>query len=549
MSRQWTIGEVFDAVAESVPDRIMTICGERRRSFGETLDQTRRLAGFLAAHGLGAHRDRAELEDWECGQDRVALIMHNDRYTDVVIGCLKARTVPVNVNYNYTRREIADLLRYVQPSAAIYHRCLGARFLDVFADLQIPVLVSIDDGSGAAQLPGAVDFEQAVASSDVDRITAASPDDLVMLCTGGTTGRPKGVLWRQCDMYVSSMSGADHDSLDEVRSRVAGVATPWFALSPLMHAAGMWTAFNAILVGLPVVLYDNSMKFDARAALQIAEREKVSMMTMVGDAYAAPLVDELNRRSYDLAGLGGIGIGGAPTNVRCQEALLEHLPHVMLANGYGSSETGNVGFGVSQAGALKNRFDLRPGVTVLSPDCSRILIPGDVEVGWVARSGRIPLGYFADPVATRSTFRTVDGVRMVLAGDRARIESDGTLTLFGRDSQVVNTGGEKVFVEEVEEVLRAHPDVTDALVVGRPSERWGQEIVAVLSLREPQDPKTAPDFRAHCADHLAGFKLPKQFIVVDEVHRLGNGKADYRWAKAVANQQESEPESTSRGRR
>lgn len=530
---EWTIGAVFDAVVDVVPDRLMSVCGDRRSTFAESRDRTRRIANYLVAEGLGAHRERGELEPWECGQDRIALIMHNDLYTDAVIGCLKARTVPVNVNHNYTAKEVGELLAYIQPSAVIYHRGLGARFADVLRTLDVSVLLSIEDGSGCPELTGAVKFEDALAQGNTDRPVVATPDDLMMMCTGGTTGRPKGVLWRQGDMYVSAMSGADHQSVDDIHGRVATDAAPWFALSPLMHAAGLWTAFNAVLAGLPVVLYDSRKPFEARTALETAQREQISMMTMVGDAYAAPLVDELNRRHYDLHTLGLIGIGGAATNVKHQQALLEMLPQVILSNGYGSSETGNMGFGQSQRGDRTDTFALREGTSLVSADYTHFLNPGQKEVGWVARSGRIPLGYFNDPEATKKTFMHVEGQRVVISGDRAELDADGSLRLHGRDSLVINTGGEKVFVEEVEEVIRAHSDVADALVVGRPSERWGQEITAIIALRR-QDDSSAPDLRSHCREHLARFKVPKQFILVDAIRRLGNGKADYRWAKTVA---------------
>jgi 3-oxocholest-4-en-26-oate---CoA ligase len=531
--REWTIGAVLDAIAEVIPDRAMTVCGDRRSTFAESADRTRRLANFLADNGFGAHRERAGLQNWECGQDRVALVMHNDLYPDMVIGCLKARTVPVNVNYNYTPREVAELLDYVRPRAVIYHKSLGAKFADVFPPDSAELLLSVEDGSAAPELPGAVSLDDALAQGDSDHRTTASPDDLLMICTGGTTGRPKGVLWRQSDIYVSSMVGADHASAQEIHDKVRRAAPPWFAVSPLMHAAGMWTAFAAIMAGLTVVLYDTSRKLDPRLVWETAEREKVGMMTMVGDAYAAPLVDELRRGQYDLSSLNAIGTGGAATNPKYQRALLELLPHITLINGYGSSETGNMGFGHSRADTRTDTFTLREGGLVLSEDYSHFLRAGENEVGWAAREGRIPLGYLNDPDATRKTFPEVDGKRVVISGDRASLEDDGTLRLYGRDSLVVNTGGEKVFVEEVEEVLRAHPAVADALVVGRPSERWGEEIVALVELRDGAD--AVPELlHTHCTSQLARFKAPKALIFVDHVHRLGNGKADYRWAKTQA---------------
>ncbi len=531
---EWTIGAVLDAIADVIPDRAMTVCGDRRRTFADASERTRRLANFLADKGLGAHRERADLQNWECGQDRVALVMHNDLYVDMVVGCLKARTVPVNVNYNYTPREVQELLDYVRPRAVIYHKSLGAKFADVFPPDSTELLISVEDGSAVTDLPDAISLDDTLAQGNSDRDVTASPDDLLMICTGGTTGRPKGVLWRQSDIYVSSMVGADHGSAQEIHDKVRRVAAPpWFAVSPLMHAAGMWTAFSAIMAGTSVVLYDTRRKLDPRAVWETAERERVGMMTMVGDAYAAPLVEELRRGRYDLLSLNAIGTGGAATNPKYQRALLELLPHITLINGYGSSETGNMGFGHSRGDVRTDTFTLREGGLVLSEDYSHFLRPGEHEIGWAAREGRIPLGYLDDPDATRKTFPEVDGKRVVISGDRASLEEDGTLRLYGRDSLVVNTGGEKVFVEEVEEVLRAHPSVADALVVGRPSDRWGEELVALVELRDGAD-AASELLHAHCTSQLARFKAPKEFIFVEQVHRLGNGKADYRWAKTQA---------------
>lgn len=534
---EWTIGAVLDAIAQAAPDRLMTVCGDRRSTFGQSAERTRRLANFLAGQGFGAHRERADLQNWECGQDRVALLMHNDLYPDMVIGCLKARTVPVNVNYNYTPREVAELLDYLRPRAVIYHRSFGPKFADVLPPASADLLIEIDDDASVRQLADAITLDDVLAQGDSKVDITASPDDVMMVCTGGTTGRPKGVMWRQSDTYVISMNGADHESVDEIHAKVAHGGQAWFAVSPLMHAAGMWTAFAALLNGLPVILYDRT-RFDARAVLETAQREKVGLMTMVGDAYAAPLVEELRRGSYDLSSLFAIGTGGAATNPKHQRALLELLPQITLINGYGSSETGNVGFGRSQRGEQKETFELREGALVLSEDYRRFLEPGEDEIGFVARGGRIPLGYFDDEAATRRTFPVVDGQRVVISGDRGSLAADGTLRLFGRDSLVVNTGGEKVFVEEVEEVLRAHPAISDALVVGRPSERWGEEIVALVSLRDGAETAHEP-LHAHCTSSLARFKAPKEFIFVDQVRRLGNGKPDYRWAKAAATQQVS----------
>jgi 3-oxocholest-4-en-26-oate---CoA ligase len=537
---EWTVGAVLDAIAGVVPDRLMTVCGDRRSTFAESAIRTNKLANYLSANGFGAHAERETLQRWECGQDRVALIMYNDLYPDMVIGCLKARVVPVNVNHHYSPGEIADLLAYVRPRGVIYHRSLGARFADVLPPSGAELLISIDDGSAAPQLPGAVSLDDVLAQSNSERDPAGSPDDLIMMCTGGTTGRPKGVLWRQSDMYVASMVGADHATVTEIHDKVRNGGPPWFAVSPLMHAAGMWTAFAALCAGLPVVLYDDRNKLDVRAVWETAAREKVGMMTMVGDAYAGPLVAELRAHPYDLSSLNAIGTGGAATNAKYKLALMECLPHITIIEGYGSSETGNMAFGHSRDGNASETFEPRVGATVVSADRGRFLQPGEQEVGWAARYGRIPLGYFDDAEATRRTFPEIDGRRVVIPGDRAAIEKDGTIRLFGRDSLVVNTGGEKVFVEEVEEVLRAHPGIADALVVGRPSERWGQEVVALIAAHPGAD-LTADEQALYslCTSRLAHFKAPKAFIFVEQIQRLGNGKPNYRWAREQAEEKVS----------
>jgi 3-oxocholest-4-en-26-oate---CoA ligase len=533
---EWTVGAVLDAIADVIPDRLMTVCGDRSSTFAESAERTSRLANYLSDNGFGVHAERETLEPWECGQDRVALIMYNDLYPDMVIGCLKARAVPVNVNHHYSPREIRDLLDYVRPRGIIYHRSLGAKFADVLPPDGTDLMVSIDDGSAAPQLPGAVSLDDALAAGKSDHTTVGSPDDLIMMCTGGTTGRPKGVLWRQSDMYVASMVGADHASVTEIHDKVRRGGPPWFAVSPLMHAAGMWTAFAALCAGLPVVLYDDRNRLDVRSVWETAEREKVGMMTMVGDAYAGPLIAELRARPYDLSSLNAIGTGGAATNAKYKRALMECLPHITIIEGYGSSETGNMAFGHSRNGHASETFEPRAGVAVVSADRTRFLQPGEQEIGWAARKGRIPLGYFNDAEATQRTFPEIDGQRVVIPGDRASVEKDGTIRLFGRDSLVVNTGGEKVFVEEVEEVLRAHPGIADALVVGRPSERWGQEVVALIA-PQPGTDVTGEELYTLCTSQLAHFKAPKAFIFVDEIQRLGNGKPNYSWARQQAGQQ------------
>jgi fatty-acyl-CoA synthase len=283
------------------------------------------------------------------------------------------------------------------------------------------------------------------------------------------------------------------------------------------------------------VLHDDAGPFDARTILETAERERVMLMSIVGDAYAGPLIDELRRRPYDLSSLLLLGTGGATTSDHNKDALLELLPHVTIRDGYGASETGGMAFGSERKGSGSTGFAPSPGATVVSADRTRTLEPGDDEVGWTARRGRVPLGYLGDREGTEATFPIVDGERVSIPGDRAQLLADGSIRMLGRDAMVVNTGGEKVFVEEVESVLRRHPDVVDALVVGRPSERFGQEVVAVVSVRDgvAMDPAS---LRAFVSGDLARFKAPRAVLVCDEVRRHPSGKPDYRWAAEVAAQ-------------
>jgi fatty-acyl-CoA synthase len=301
----------------------------------------------------------------------------------------------------------------------------------------------------------------------------------------------------------------------------------------MMHAAAQWTVFSGLHNGASVVLHDEAQPFDARTILETAAREKVTLISMVGDAYARPIVEELRNRTYDLSALQRIGIGGAFTNPALKEALLELLPHITLVDGYGASETGGMAFGASTKNAQTRTLMPSSGAVVLSADRARLLQPGDEEMGWTARIGRIPLGYLDDREGTEQTFPIIDGQRVSVPGDRARLADDGTIIMLGRDSMVVNTGGEKVFVEEVEEVLGQHPDIQDVLVVGRPSERFGQEVVAVVQPRAGRNPQPA-ELREFVAESLARFKAPRAVLVCEQIRRHPSGKADYGWARSVA---------------
>ncbi|HXY93121.1 MAG TPA: AMP-binding protein [Acidimicrobiia bacterium] len=533
MAHEWSLPAVLDVVTGAVPDREMLVWTSVRRTFAEVQDRTRRLAAFFYDHGLGVQRDRGELERWECGQSRVAILLSNcPEYVETMIGAWRARAVPYNVNHHYNAREVAALLRQIGTDAVVYHRRLAPLFAD--AQLDGRLLVHVDDGSDSAPLPGSIPYEDAmVRPAGVTALPTPSPDDLYLVCTGGTTGAPKGVLWRQADIYVSAMAGIDDATAEQIGAVASKGAGVWFAAPPLMHAAAQWTVFSGLHSGATVVLHDDAEPFDAGTILETAEREHVTLMTIVGDAYARPIVEELRTGRRDLSSLEVLGTGGAFTSASLKHDLLEHLPQLTVRDGYGSSETGGMAFGTSRTGDERREFAPSAGATVLSADRTRFLEPGDDEVGWTARTGRIPLGYLDDREATEGTFPIVDGQRVSVPGDRATLAADGTITILGRDSMVVNTGGEKVFVEEVEEVIRRHPDVIDALVVGRPSERFGEEVVALVELR-PGALLTPHDVREFAARSVARFKAPRAVLFCHRIGRHPSGKADYTWARRAA---------------
>jgi fatty-acyl-CoA synthase len=300
-----------------------------------------------------------------------------------------------------------------------------------------------------------------------------------------------------------------------------------------MHAGAQWTAFAGIHAGGTIVLHDDSVPFDARTILETVAREKVNMMSIIGDAFARRLVEEMRRKTYDLSSLVMIGTGGAITSADSKQALLELLPNVTILDGYGASETGGMAFGATGRAGMARAFSPAAGAAVLSADRRRFLVPGDDEVGWTARRGHVPLGYLGDRRKTEETFPLIDGERVAVPGDRARLTPEGEIMLLGRDSLVVNSGGEKIFVEEVEEVLRRHADVVDAVVIGRPSERFGEEVVGIVQLREGAS-LDAAELREFTASTIARFKAPRAIAFCDAIRRHASGKPDYGWARSVA---------------
>lgn len=538
MDRCLNLGHIHEAVAAAIPDRECLVHRDRRLRWSEVTDRTRRLAAVLRAHGLGCRHERAGLENWESGQDHVALYLYNGtEYLEGMLGAFKARTVPVNVNYRYVEEELLYLFDNCDAKALVYHASFAPTLARIRSRLpQVRLWLQVADESGEALLPGALDYEAALAAASPEPPRDLSPDDLYVLYTGGTTGMPKGVLWRQEDIYRAALSGMQpKDSVEEIVERA--VAPPLRALpaAPFMHGAAHWAAFSLWHAGGTIVVQSQTRHLDPDDIWSTVAREKVNVMTIVGDAFGRPLLDQLERRDYDLSSLGLLTSGGAILTAALKQEFLQRLPNLRILDALGSSESGAQASQMTQSGtrASTGDFAFAAGNLVLKEDLSARLEPGSPERGWLAREGVIPLGYYKDAEKTARTFPVVDGRRYAVPGDRAMVEKDGSLRLLGRDSVTINTGGEKVFAEEVEHALKHHPAVYDAVVVGTPHPRFGQQVTALVRLREGRK-ATADELRDVAREHVAPYKLPRAVVFVEEILRSPSGKADYRWARATA---------------
>ena len=538
----FNLAEVIRAVAHAVPTREALVHDDRRLTYAGFMSRVDRLASALCARGFGHHTDRSDLENWQSGQDHLALYLHNcHEYIEGMVGAYAARLAPFNVNYRYVAEELRYLLNDSHAKVILFHSAFAATLAEIRSELpELQLLLQVDDGTDTPLLDGAEWYEDFLDSAPMTPIDSPSPDDLYILYTGGTTGMPKGVLWRQGDIYPAALggrkisTGVEYDSIEAIVENAVAGGMRVLPSAPFMHGAAHWMAMNALGNGNTIVLPHNATTFDARDFCETIERENVNIAQIVGDAFGRPLLDELNRAPHDLSSLVLLISGGAALTVPVKTALLERLPSLAIMDGLGSSETGQQANQVVSAGSdiAPGTFKPATGMAVVSAELDRELEPGHEEMGWLAQVGRVPLGYLGDPKKTELTFPVIQGVRYSVPGDRARITADGLLELHGRDSVTINSGGEKIFAEEVEGALAHHPAVYDVVVTGRPSERWGNEVVAIVQFREGTT-ATPDELRAACEGHIARYKFPKDVIVVNKVERSPAGKADYRWARAL----------------
>ncbi len=526
----FNLADLVEHAVDAVPERTALICGDRSLTFAQIEAQANRLAHHLAANGVGE-------------RDHVAIYSYNSlEYVEAMLAAYKLRAVPINVNYRYVADELVYLFDNADVVAVVYQAGFADRIAEVRDRLpQLSHLVEIDDGTEAPTPAGAVRYEDALAAESPGRDFGPRDDgDLYILYTGGTTGMPKGVMWRHEDVWRTLGGGIDFVTGERITdehqlSRTAAETPPsmGLVLAPLMHGAAQWGTLGGLFRGVTNVLLP---RFDPHLVWEAVERYGIGVVTITGDAMAVPLVDALREGSYDTSALVAISSTAAVFSPVVKDQLFELLPDVFVSEAVGSSEGGFNGMRLVEKGATDTggggmiNVPLGPDSVIIDDDGAPVA-PG--EVGRLARGGNVPLGYYKDPVKTAATFIEVDGRRLSVPGDFARLEDDGTMTLLGRGSQCINSGGEKIYPEEVESALKAHPDIFDVLVIGVDDERWGQAVAAVVQSRTDTSP-TLDDLAEHCRTRLASYKVPRRLHVVDEVPRQPSGKPDYTRARRLA---------------
>ncbi len=538
----WSFGDILDAVgAAAAPDAPAFIHGERTITWPEATRRTNRLARALHDHGI------------EIGGKVGFYLRNRPEYMEGAAACFKARLTHVNVNYRYLDDELIYIFDNSDATAAIY----GAEFRDNVERIRdrLPkVKLWIEAGGSGSDTPGfAVAYETLASSGDDSPLgIPRSGDDLMFLYTGGTTGMPKGVMWSHRIWRESSMEGmrtiygaAPETMAEQIAfMQENGRNVRQLPACPLMHGTGLFTALGAMLNGGAIVTMETGAGFDPHALWQTVERNGVTAMAIVGDAFAKPMLRALEEEPgrYDLSSVQTITSSGVMWSMEVKRGLIEHIPQVALMDSFGASEAVGFGMSVTTAEGVSQtaRFAIGQNCKVFSED-GREIEPGSGEPGFIARGGAVPLGYYKDPEKSAKTFRTINGVRYAIPGDWCTVEADGTLTLMGRGSICINSGGEKIYPEEVEEALKQHPSVQDALVVGVPDEQWGQAVTAVVQ----PNAGAAPDedtLRAFVQSKLARYKAPKRVLFTSDLARAPNGKADYKGVKRFALQALGLPE-------
>ena len=532
---EFNIADLIEAAADALPEREVLVVGEKRRTNAELDERANRLAHHFLSQGIGRN-------------DHVGIYAHNCvEFVESMLAAYKIRAVPININFRYVDNELRYLFDNADLVAIVHQRRFAPRVAAVKDEMpKLRHFMVLEDGSGE-EITGldSVDYEAALEAASPKRdFEPRSGDDIYILYTGGTTGMPKGVMWRQQDVIFALGGGIDHVTgvpakrpQDMTEKAKAGPGMTMFPIAPLMHGAAQWGTLGGLFAGNKVVLYGGS--FDADEIWKIIERERVNIIAVTGDAMARPLAEALEKGAYDVSSLIAFSSTAAIFSPSVKAQLKRLRPNLVLTDATGSTETGFTGMTMVQDEDLKQKKE-KPGLTFKAGADTTVLDeefrpvkPGSGVIGKLARSGNIPLGYYKDPEKTAQVFVEALGKRWAIPGDFATIEADGRITMLGRGSVSINSGGEKIFPEEVESALKSHPAVFDTIVVGVPDERWGARVAAVVQVRPGYTP-SLEELSKHCRDHIAGYKLPRELHIVPSIERSPSGKPDYPWAKATA---------------
>ena len=528
---EFNLADLFEAAVDAYPEREYLVADGVRRTYAEMEARANQLAHYFAGQGIGPG-------------DHVGIYAYNSvEWVETAWAVFKLRAIWININYRYVKDELRYLMGNADLKALVYQREFAPLVTALVPELpDMQLLLVVEDGSDAEPAPGSVPYEDALAGQSAARdFGPRSGDDLYILYTGGTTGMPKGVVWRHEDVFYALGGGTDPMTNERVTDptvmapKGAGGPVVHLPVAPLMHGATQWCVMGQSFVGSKIVLM---AKFDPREVWRLVGEEGVNSVMITGDAMGKPLVETLagSRDDFDLSSLLAVVSSAALFSAPVKDQFFENLPDLYITDAVGSSEGGNNGLTVVTAGntAMKSGPTVHLlGRTVVFDENLEPVEPGSGVIGKIARAGDIPLGYYNDPKKTAEVFVDVKGTRYVMPGDYATVEADGSITLLGRGSIVINSGGEKIFPEEVESAVRSHPDVMDAIVCGAPDERWGQTVAAIV---EPRTGHQAPSLEAiqdRCREFVAGYKVPRRLFVVDRVERSPSGKPDYTWAAAI----------------
>ena len=535
LSENWAT--LWEAFADTQPDHVAVIVGETSLTWAYFDRQAAKLATALADRGVGQ-------------ATRIAQLMYNcPEYMESAYAAFKLRATPVNVNYRYKAPEIAYICGNAGAEVLVFHGSLGERVAEAVSSMPtVRVLLQVDDG--APLVEGAEWYHEVVAAAEPAERIERSGKDALMLYTGGTTGNPKGVVWRHVDLFGAlaftsyASAGIEVPTSVDAVGRIAaelqqsGNSPVMLCGPPLMHGTALFLAIGAFVMGGTVVLL-GGRSFDADEMLDLMQRHSVTQLSLVGDAFARPLNEALEVAQKagaipDLSALQRIVSTGATLSAEEKRGLQRGAPNAMIFDMIGASEGGPFALSMTLPGQEPPEtaiFTAPPNVITIDPDTGSALPRGSAKPGMLGASGPMPRGYWNDEEKTNDTFRTVDGVRYTVPGDFALIAEDGTVTLLGRGSMCINSGGEKIYPEEVEVAARKHPTVVDCNAVGVPHERFGETVVLVCSVSAPTD---ADDIISTVKESIADYKAPRRVVFVEEVYRAPNGKSDYRWAKETA---------------